>query len=78
MIKERYASPLQSIHSYCCWCANGQDLEIRLCSSKNCPLHNLRFGVKLTKENTIDAIKRKCKDCAGKQCLVAKCEYVDC
>jgi hypothetical protein len=60
---------------------NGQQAEVRLCDSSDCPLFYYRFGRKEegAKLTPIKAIKAFCLDCSGFfYAEVRKCELTDC
>ena len=68
-------TPLKAVRKYCLWCMNDQEIEVKLCPSKDCPLFFLRFGKREKKVNVLKAIKMKCKDCGEN---AKKCEFPDC
>ena len=53
-------TPLKAIRKKCLDCCAGQMNEVRLCTVKNCPLHEYRSGHRpKDKENTAEDIQVK-------------------
>lgn len=83
---KEYLTPVESIRTKCLDCC-GCCKEVRLCPSKNCPLHILRMGKnpnyihgnEKQHPTSLKAIRAKCSDCSGgchKE--VRNCQFADC
>lgn len=69
-------TPLKAIRGYCRNC-NGQCLEVRLCTVRDCSLYELRSGHKPKnlhlKLPPLAAIRQKCLDCCGGSPQAVRC-----
>ena len=52
-------SPLKSIRKYCLDCSNNSANEVKLCSSKDCPLYVFRFGKRVRDPNPVPTTKKR-------------------
>jgi len=59
--------PLKAIREYCRYCMNGQENEIKFCTSISCNLYGCRFGKNKSDPHSsaLQLIKKYCLDCAG-------------
>ena len=49
-------TPIKSIRAYCIDCQGGSFKEVRLCTSRDCPLYAYRMGKRPSQE-TLDTIE---------------------
>ena len=47
-------TPVKAIRKKCLDCCNGQQMEVRLCELKNCPLYSYRMGHRPKGEEDIE------------------------
>ena len=63
---EKITSPLKAIKAKCLDCCCGQANEVKLCTCKDCPLFEFRFGKNLyyksTKRNLTDEEREKLRE----------------
>ena len=63
---EKITSPLKAIKAKCLDCCCGQANEVKLCTCKDCPLFEFRFGknpyYKSTKRNLTDEEREKLRE----------------
>ena len=51
-----YKTPIKSIRKFCIDCQGGSFKEVRLCTSRDCPLYAYRMGTRPSQE-TLDTLK---------------------
>lgn len=74
-------TPLQAIRKYCLYCMNGQENEVRLCTSEQCALFNCRMQENNTdpRVSALQLIKKYCTDCSdGKAKERINCTFYGC
>ena len=54
-------TPIKSIRAYCIECQGGSFKEVRLCTSRDCPLYAYRMGKRPSQE-TLDTIEEQSKN----------------
>ena len=74
-------TPLKTIRGYCLtYCMLGSAPEVRLCTSPECPLYEMRIGKGSEKARLtpLQAIHRMCADCSDGVYGVKACPHDDC